>query len=62
MSEEKKDGSCCKSGGACCGCKKLFFGILIGLLIAILANCFMTGGMCHKSKAMCPMTPQMQVK
>lgn len=56
MSEEKKDGSSCKSGGGCCGCVKFFTGLVVGLLIALLAHCFMSGG-CYKSKSMgmCPM-------
>lgn len=56
-SNEKKDGSCCKtsgSGGSCCGCKKLFVGILLGLLIAVIGHCFLcSGSPCGKAK-MCP--------
>ncbi len=64
MSEqnEKKDGSCCKPGGGCCGCKQFFIGIVVGLVIAVLATCFMGGGMCKKSKGMCPVTPQVQAQ
>ncbi|GEM_PF-6468817 len=60
MSEqnEKKEGSCCKPGSGCCGCKKFFIGILVGLLIAVIAHCFLNGGFCHKSKGMCPMMQQ----
>lgn len=59
MSEtnEKKDGSCCKPTGCGCGCKKLFVGILLGVLISVIGHCFLCGGgMCGKPK-MCPMTP-----
>jgi hypothetical protein len=53
---EKKEGSCCKSSGSCCGCKKLFVGILLGVLIAVIGHCFICGkgSMCGQQK-MCPM-------
>ncbi|MBL8012701.1 MAG: hypothetical protein JNN05_02525 [Candidatus Omnitrophica bacterium] len=58
-SHEKKDGSCCKtSANSCCGSKKLFVGILVGLLIAAVAHGFVCGhgGMCGSAK-MCPIMP-----
>lgn len=59
MSEtnEKKDGSCCKPGGSCCGCKKLFVGILLGVLIAMVGHCLLCGNGSHCGKnKMCPIT------
>lgn len=59
-SNEKKDSSCCNtsSGKSCCGCKKLFVGILLGLLIAVIGHCFVcSGSMCGKAK-MCPIVQQ----
>ena len=55
-SNEKKEGSCCKSGSSCCGCKKFFVGILVGLLLAVIGHCFLCGNGPHCGKAkMCPL-------
>ncbi len=61
-SNEKKEGSCCKSGSSCCGCKKFLIGILVGVLIAVIGHCFVCGkgSLCGKSK-MCPIGQTMQV-
>lgn len=61
-SHEKKDGSCCKTSGShCCGSKKLFVGILMGLLIAVVAHCFICGhgSLCGNAK-MCPIVSSSQ--
>lgn len=57
-SNEKKDGSCCKPNSCSCGCKKFILGVLFGILIAIVACNFMSGGsMCGKAK-ICPISMQ----
>lgn len=61
MSEtnEKKDGSCCKSNhSGCCGGKKLFVGILIGVVLTLVLKCLVFGGGICGQQKMCPMMPQ----
>lgn len=60
-SKEHKEGSCCKPNSSCCSCKKFFVGILTGVLIAMIAHCFLcsAGSHCGKAK-MCPIVPQAQ--
>ena len=67
MTEQKKEGeSCCSTTGSgsscgCCGGKKFFVGILVGLILTAAAFGFYSVGQCAARGSMCPMS-QMQTQ
>ena len=67
MSEEKKEGSCCSSGGSGCGCckgTKLLAGLLIGAFIFAAGMWFAKSHCCHGGQgSFCPFSaPQAVAK
>jgi hypothetical protein len=59
MSEEKKEGSCCSSGGhGCCPCLKLVIGVLLGAFI-FAAGIWFAKAHCHMDGKFCPMGASM---